>query len=80
MKTIQRLAALTATTLAVAIGQPAQAQSPVSVGAVIEEILKQNIREHCYEEMSTTAGYTACVILLFDEYELSYTRADIRWP
>ena len=50
------------------------------MGNIIEEILKQNIREHCYEEMSTTAGYAACVVLLFDEYELSYTRADVRLP
>ncbi|GGY16830.1 hypothetical protein GJV26_18890 [Massilia dura] len=83
MKTIQRIAALTAATLVIAFGQPtqayAQSQAQLAV-AVLTEIMKQKIRVHCDETMATPYGYLACLVTLFDEYELEYTSDDIRRP
>ena len=73
MKTIQHIAALTAATLALAIGQPAQARTTSDyIDRVFEllqeEALKTQIRAYCSEEMYTFGGYVACVEVLYEKY------------
>lgn len=82
MNTIRHLAALTAATLAFAVGQPAQARTTSGYLYWLQEqwqveALKLQIRAYCAEEMYTFGGYVACVETLFDQYGVAYDDDDI---